>query len=364
MGLFYFKLFLTGILFSLIIGAALVRFNKTNPQGNFELILYSLGLGPVFTVSMLYYFLLFIPGQAHLFYIIGILAIYGVISIFSFKGFQVLGVQLKNWVKASAASWKSMGTKEKFKRAGYWTFLLVLLAVFLILYLGDTLRTPLEHHDALAYGNLGKMYYQQKQIAYSRVMRPAPNGFYFQGSQRPSFSLLLTWEMMLNDERTNQSPGFDLYFRSMSGYYGILFLGVYFFWLYRKNKYLALLGLLVIFSGLQFFLMLVNYHLDAYRMFFLVISWIWLAYTLKRKDGFSLFLFGVFSGFTAFTHLIGLVVAVFNVLALFIFYEDSFKARIFKVAAVVLLMAALGNIHYLLDVLFGPEAGFINYISD
>ena len=364
MGLFYFKLFLTSILFSLIIGAVLVRFNKTNTLSNFELILYSLGLGPVFTVSMLYYFLLLIPGRAHLFYLISILAIYGVISIFSFKGFQVLGVQLKNWVKTSAASWKSMGTKEKFKRAGYWTFLLALLAGFLILYLGNTLRTPLGQHDALVYGNLGKMYYQQERIVYSRVMKPAPNGFYFQGSQRPSFSLLLTWEMMLNDERTNQSPGFDLYFRSMSGYYGLLFLGVYFFWLYRKNKYLALLGLLAVFSGLQFFLMLVNYHLDAYRMFFLVISWIWLAYTLKRKDGFSLFLFGVFSAFTAFTHLIGLVVAVFNVLALFIFYEDSLKARIFKVAAVVLLMAALGNIHYLLDVLFGPEAGFINYISD
>ena len=364
MGLFYFKFFLTSILFSLIIGAALARFNKNDTQGNFELILYSLGLGPVFTVLMLYYFLLFIPGQGPLFYIIGILAIYGVISIFSIKGFQVLGVQLKNWVKTSAASWNSIGTKEKFKRAGYWTFLLVLLAGFLILYLGNTLQTPLGHHDALVYGNLGKMYYQQEQIAYSRVMRPAQNGFYFQGSQRPSFSLLLTWEMMLNDERTNQSPGFDLYFRSISGYYGLLFVGIYFFWLYRKNKYLALLGLLVVFSGLQFFLMLFNYHLDAYRMFFLAISWIWLAYTLKRKDSFSLFLFGVFSGFTAFTHLIGLVVAVFNVLALFIFYEDGLKARIFKVAAVVLLIAALGNIHYLMDTLFGPEAGFITYISD
>jgi hypothetical protein len=109
---------------------------------------------------------------------------------------------------------------------------------------------------------------------------------------------------------------------------------------------------------------LFDYHLDAYRMFFLVVSWIWLAYTLKRKDSFSLFLFGVFSGFTAFTHLIGLIVASFNVLTLFVFYEDGLKARIFKVAAAVLLIAALGNIHYLMDALFGPEAGFITYISD
>lgn len=364
MGLFYFKFFLTSILFSLIIGAALVRSNKNNTHGNFELILYSLGLGPVFTVLMLYYFLVLIPGQAHLFYIISILAIYGVISIFSVKGFQILGVQLKERVKSSAVIWKGLETKEKFKRAGYWTFLLVLLASFLILYLGNTLQTPLEHHDALIHGNLGKMYYQQKQVTYSRVMRPAQNGFYFQGSQKPSFSLLLTWEMMLNNRQTNQSPDFDLYFRSISGYYGILFVGMYFFWLYRKNKYLALLGILVLFSGLRFFLMMVNYHLDAYRMFFLVVSWIWLAYTLKRKDGFSLFLFGVFSGFTAFAHLIGLIVAAINVLTLFIFYEDGLKARIFKAAVAVLLIVALGNIHYLLDALFGPEAGFITYISE
>jgi hypothetical protein len=109
---------------------------------------------------------------------------------------------------------------------------------------------------------------------------------------------------------------------------------------------------------------MVNYHLDAYRVFFLVVSWIWLAYTLKRKDGFSLFLFGVFSGFTAFIHLIGLIVAAFNVMALFIFYEDGLKARIFKVAALALLIVALGNIHYLIDILYGPEAGFITYISD
>jgi 4-amino-4-deoxy-L-arabinose transferase-like glycosyltransferase len=290
--------------------------------------------------------------------------VYGLIFVFSIKGFQILGLKLKEWVKTSTTIWKGLDTGEKLKRAAYWTFLLVLLASFLILYLGNTLQTPLEHHDALIYGNLGKMYYHQKQVTYSRVMRPTHNGFYFQGSQKPAFSLLLTWEMMLNNKQTNQSPDFDLYFRSMSGYYGILFIGMYFFWLYRKNKYLALLGLLVLFSGLRFFLMMVNYHLDAYRMFFLVVSWIWLAYALKRKDGFSLFLFGVFSGFTAFTHLIGLIVAVFNVLTLFIFNEDGLKARILKVAAAVLLIAALGNIHYLMDALFGPEAGFITYISD
>ncbi len=316
MGIFCLKFFLTGILFSLIIGAALVRLNRSNLHSNFELMLYSLGLGPVFTALMLYYLLLLIPGQAHLFYVLGIFVVYGVICIFSIKGFQILGVQLKEWVKSSTTKWKGLDSKEKFKRAIYWTFLLLLLGSFLIFYVGNTLQTPLENHDALIYGNPGKMYYHKKEVTYSKVMKPAKNGFFFQGPQKPSFSLLLTREMMLNDKQTNQSPYFDMYFRCNSGYYGLLIIGLYFFWLYRKNKYLALLGLLVLFSGFRFFLMIVNYHLDAPRMFFLVVSWIWLAYTIKRKDGFSLFLLGVFSGSTAFTHLIGWVVAVLNTLPL------------------------------------------------
>jgi len=360
---FLVKLALTNVLFSLVIGAALVRLNKHRIGSTGELILYSLGLGPVLTALVLYYLLLFIPGQAHLFYIIGVLLVYGLIFIFSIKGFHILAVRMKEWMKSAAGKWKEFNSREKFKRAIYWGFLLVLLGSFLVVYVGGTLQTPIEHHDALIYGNLGKMYYQQKQVTYSKVMKPAKNGFYFQGSQKPSFSLLLTWEMMLNNEQTNQKPYFDMYFRSISGYFGLLIIGVYFYWLYKKNKYLALLGLPVLFSGYRFFAMMVNYHLDAYRIFFLLVSWIWLVYTLKQKDNFSLLLLGVFSGFAAFTHLIGLAVALFNGLALFIFYEGDLKVRIFKTAALALLIIVSGNIHYLLEVLFGSVSGYISYIS-
>lgn len=360
---FLVKLALTNVLFSLVIGAALVRLNKHRSCSTGELVLYSLGLGPVFTVLLLYYLLLLIPGQTHFFYLICILLIYGLIFIFSIKGFQILGVRLKEWIKSAAGIWKGINSREKFKRVVYWGFLLVLLGGFLIVYVGGTLQTPIEHHDALIYGNLGKMYYLQKQVTYSKVMKPAKSGFYFQGSQKPSFSLLLTWEMMLNNEQTNQKPYFDMYFRSISGYFALLIIGVFFFWLYKKNKYLALLGLLVLFSGFQFFSMMVNYHLDAYRIFFLLVSWIWLAYTIKQKDNFSLFLLGVFSGFAAFTHLIGLMVALFNGLALFIFYEGSLRTRIFKTAALGLLIIASGNIHYLLEFLFGSVSGYVSYIS-
>ena len=98
-------------------------------------------------------------------------------------------------------------------------------------------------------------------------------------------------------------------------------------------------------------------------MFFLLVSWICLAYTLKHKDNFSLLLLGVFSGFAAFTHLIGLAAALFNGLALFIFYEGGLKTRILKTAVLALLIMASGNIHYLMEFLFGSVSGYISYIS-
>ncbi|NIM15931.1 MAG: hypothetical protein GTO45_28355 [Candidatus Aminicenantes bacterium] len=363
MGLFYLKFFLTSILFSLVLGTALMRFNtnQNSTYSNLELMLYSLGLGPVFTVLVLYYLLLVIPRQSHFFYAAGIFLVYGLICIFSFRGFRILGRQLTEWFKSAAGAWRNMGSSEKIKQAAYWIFVFLLLGSFLFLYLGNTLQTPLEHHDALVYGNLGKLYYQQKEIPYARAVLPAENGFIHIGSQKPSFSLLLTWEMMLNPEHINQKKDFDMYFRSTSAYYGLLIIAIQFLWFYRKNRYLALLGLLVLLSGLGFVSMLVNYHLDSFRIFLLLISWIFLAYTIKKKDRFSLFLLGMFSGFAAFTHLIGLAAAFLNCLAVLIFDESGIKTRILKTAALGVLILVFGNIHYLMEALYGSVSGFLTY---
>jgi len=354
MGALLLKLFLTNILFSLIIGALLVRLNKKGEYPTVELVLYSLGLGPVFTVLILYYLLLLIPRQTHLFYLAGIFLVYLLLFLGAGKGFQRIFGQMKEFFKIFRAV---PGT------AIYWCMLLVVLVGVLSLYPVSILKTPVEGHDALIYGNLGKTYYHERQVPYEKVMKPRQNGFYFQGSTKPSFSLLLTWEMMLNSGNANQSQQFDLYFRSISGYYGLLIIAVVFLWLYRKNKFLALLGILVLLSGLRFFLMLVDYHLDSYRIFFLLVSWIWLAYTIKKRDHLSFFLLGVFSGFMAFTHVIGLVAALVNGLAFLIFAEQGFLERTVKTAAFFGLTVVFGGVHYLLEALYGSVSGFLTYIS-
>jgi len=50
-----------------------------------------------------------------------------------------------------------------------------------------------------------------------------------------------------------------------------------------------------------------------------MVSWIFLAYSIKKRDFLSLILLGVFSGFTAFTHLIGAAVAILNCVTFIIF---------------------------------------------
>jgi hypothetical protein len=351
---FYLKFFLTNILFSLIIGAILVYLNKNNTHNNFELMLYSLGLGPVFTVLLLYYLFVLIPRQSRFFYLAVIFLVYLVLFIVALKSLRQIPRSIKNCCQTAFATWKT---------TLYWGILLVILASVLVLYPTAILPHPVEGHDTLIYGNFGKIYYQEKQVSYEKVMKPRKNGFYFLGSSRPSFSLLLTWEMLLNTAVVNASQGFDLYFRSISGYYGLLIAVLVFFWLYRKNRYLALLGILVLLSGIRFFLMLVEYHLDSYRIFFLMLSWIWLAYALKKKDLFSLFLLGLFSGLMAFSHLIGLVVAVVNGAALLFFYEGNLKTRVCNALGFTALVMVFGGIHYILEMLWGSPWGFLGYVS-
>lgn len=365
MAAFYLKFLLTAILFSLAIGALLLRFKSTGndtPYSTLEIMLYSMGLGPVTTVLILYYLMLLTPGRSHLFYLAAVFLVFAAIAVFGFKGFVILVRRIKEFIISTGTAWRAMGTGDRLKHSSYWLFLLVLLTGFLYFFLGNTLQTRLEHHDALIYGNLGKYYYQKGQVPYQRVMKPARGGFVFQGSQKPSFSLLLTWEMLLNGRGANKAPDFDLFFRSISGYFGLLIIAVQFLWLFRKNRYLALLGLLALLAGHRYVHMLFNYHLDSYRIFFLAVSWIWLAYAIKYKDRFAFFLLGLFSGFAAFTHLIGLAAALLNWLAFMIFCEHPLKERLLKSVYLGLIILACGNIHYLLEIIFGAAFGFLTYL--
>jgi hypothetical protein len=377
---FYLKFILTNIVFSSIIASVLIKYDRKRSGGQYpalEIVLYCLGLGPVVTVLLLYYALLLVPGQRDWFYLAVVFLFYAAIAVLmllylNHEGHEghegtlrVQSIARPNvflYIKQYLKSKKVHAPRVRRGLLVYWGIVLMLLVVFFWVYNGLVKHNRMEGHDVLIYGNFGKMYYYQKTIPYAKVMLPAPSGFMFQGSPKPAFSLLLTWEFLLNSKAVNRGIYFDTYFRSISGYFGLLILAVVFLWLYRRNRYLALLGVLVLLAGLRFYITILDHHLDSFRIFFLLVSWIWLAYAIKKKDSFSFFMLCLFSGFAAFAHLIGLVIVLINGSAYLLFSEETLKKRIIKSAVFLVSIILLGGVHYILEAAFGSVSGFLNYI--
>jgi hypothetical protein len=64
-------------------------------------------------------------------------------------------------------------------------------------------------------------------------------------------------------------------------------------------------------------------------------------------------MFGIFSGFTAFAHRIGVAMAAINCIVFLITVDSNFKTRIIKTVILVLLILAFGGDHYIFDLIWG-----------
>ncbi len=175
-------------------------------------------------------------------------------------------------------------------------------------------------------------------------------GFSSFSKHAPGFPLLITWEKILNRFIQRNT---DYYFKSISPYYGFLIVLNVFFLLRKKSPILAILGVVALFSGFNFFKNFATYHIDMYRIYFLTFSWVILAYTIEKKDMLSLFMLGVFSGFAAFSHSIGAIIAGINLLALFLFLDIGLWKRIKYSFYVCFLIMLIGGFHYFFDTFWG-----------
>jgi len=333
-----------------IICASFIRLDKDKIHSNLEILLYSLGLGPVFTTLILYYFLLFCPHYSNFFYLSAVFTVYLALLVFGRKSFVGIWEALIEKLKIIKYSFKIQNMHKKIELLICTSILVIFLASFLFLFLTNTLQTPLFDTDALRYGTMGKIIFTEKSLEYKWVKPYEKTGFYVRTRHAPSFSLFLTWEKLVNSIFNAEK---DYYYKSISGYYALLILGVLLFWLYKKSKYLALLGLFALLSGFSFFQTLIIQHLDSYRIFLLSISWIYLAYALEKKDSLSFLLLGIFSGFAAFAHTIGAVLVVINCFTLLIFIKGGIKYRLAKTGFVFLITTAFGWFHYILDIIWG-----------
>jgi len=350
--LFLIQFVLTNIIFSIIICGLLIRLDRQRTYSPFELLLYSLGLGPIFTTLSIYYFLLFIPFRSNLFYFLAVIVIYLTGLIFGREGFPILWLNLRRRIKIKNVKKKfHLATvPQKIESVVFLSAVILIIGIIFFFFLPNIISMPITGTDSLKYGNIGKIIFNEKSLAY-RWINPYPNtGYYFRTNHAPSFPLLLTWDKIVCSFFDVDQ---DLYYKSIIPWYSLLLVGLFLFWISKQSRYLALLGVWTFLAGLSFPHSFVSGHIDLFRTFFLVLSWIFLAYAIKKKNKVSFLLLGIFSGFSAFSHTIGAVLVVLNCLALFIFLEGRLKYKLIKTINVIVLTIVFGWFHYIIDVIWG-----------
>lgn len=350
MTVFLVTFILSNLLFSSLIGAVLLTLDRQKRFQSGELLLYSLGLGPVFTSLTLYYLFALFPRQSDLFYITIILIVYLFLGFIGRRAlingmrrlfdrnteFPIVSQAVKPWPHYLAI----------LRRAA-----LVLIGLIIFgFFVRYVQAVQLNDHDLLGYGVMGKILYSAKALDPIWINNYAANGFLHEAKHPPAVSLLLTWEKMVAGLFSADT---DIYFRSVNGAYAFLILGVVYFVLAKESRLLAWLAIGTLLSSLVFFFCLFTYHLDSCRIFLLILSWIFLAYSVQRGDRFSVVLFGVTSGLATFIHALNMAVVAINLVVFVLFLNARLVQRIAKTALAGGLILLFGALHYLLELLIG-----------
>ena len=333
--------FAVGIFFSLILWRVFIKLDDGDVFKKGELLLHSLGLGPIFTSLILYYCFLLLPNQPVLIYIALVFSIYALIFAWC--------------IYPARKNRMCLFTVQPFKllRRDHFFYLLVLgvpIGGYLGLFILKILPQPLFGHDMMQYGFAGKLLFQERSLSPVWINNFSENGFLYKILHAPSFALILTWEKMVGSVFGFKG---DVYYRSVGAYYGILILLIQFYWVTKKSKILAVITTLVLISALGFYLKFLFPHIDTFRIYFITVSFIYLAYAVEKPTALSLLLFGIFSGFAAFSHRSGLVITAINCVIFFFFMNASFQQKIRNAMVVGFWVLVFGASHYGLDYFLG-----------
>ena len=339
---------IVNFLFSFIISSCLLKIkSEKNEISTFQMFLYSLGLGPIFTTLLIYYLFLFIPSRSDAFYIVSILTVY--MSMFLVSYPQLLS-QFSSFVNSAKNLVLVKRTQEDILlKIVFGVIILIPVTYYLFIYFRYIIHQPIKGHDILNYAIVGKMLYQQKSLEPVWVENFSKNGYLYKIKMAPSFSLF-TLEQMVSRLFHLKS---DFYFKSISTYYGFLILMLQFYWVSKKSKWLAILSSIALISGLGFYLKFFFPHVDTLRIYFVMLSFICLAFAIKDQHYFTSIFLGIVSGFATYTHRIGIGIASINILIYFVMMPQALKGRLFRMSVVIFFTIAMGGIHYILDLFLG-----------
>lgn len=354
---------LTNGVFSLAVALCLFRFDKEQVIVPFQKLIFSLALGTFFTSLLLYYLLWIIPGLSPLSYVIVITSFFILLIVFNLQYFYELKSYIQYLFKIIEKTNKENENKLlydlkfiKLYRSSYTLNYLKIIVLTLVLYLfwqwiWRLIGIPIIGHDMLEYAIQARYFAKQRLIEYVENRYYPENGFYYVGLHGFSFPLLGSWEVLFSELFGKLDN--DYYFRSITGYYGFLIFFTQFFWLKRVNIWLAVAASVILFFTYGFFITITEYHIDTYRIYMIIASFIALAYAVNYHSALTLALLGIFSGAQAFIHSFGVFLAVFIVMAFFLFYKNTWHKKILHTLLITAIIMLMGGIHYVMDVLFG-----------
>ena len=347
-----FALFLLKSCFFFLFGGSVcfALFNKVLSKSSKVNVLISLGLGPVFASLILYYLLVLMPGLSSVFYLSVITLVWGVLLYWK-------RTQIPAFFGALYAYKKDFVNLLSINK-GLNTYLFQTNNVALLLVLGvfafgfyNCVMTAIIGHDPLEYMVQGKYFFEQKEIIYQKHNFHPSNGFYYVGLHGWSFPLQVTLEYLFDDL---SFAGYDLYFRLLTPLYGtILLLLTYYAVKLKANVEWGVAAICMLVFAKGFFIGINYVHIDAYRIFLIVLAIYCLIQFVKQNTTERLLLLSFVAGNAAFTHSLSVFIAFFIGLALVFFTKRTLWKKIQLGLSYAFLLIAFGGIHYLLDILFG-----------
>jgi hypothetical protein len=336
----YLVLFLiTNLVFSYITSLFLLKIDKTKLFSIVEILLLSFSVTPAMVSLTIYYLYLLFPKMTPLFYFAATILVF--ISIWYLSRKQSL--RFKNLVTEKVHSAKNENP----------TILKVfcsLLVIFVFFWQIVVIKIPLLRHDTLEYATWAKVTFERKSIEYSKYKYDQTSGFYYVGLHGFTFPILLVWELTWNSIVHSSN---DYYFRSITGWYWIIILSTFYYYLSKKSKLVALIGTISLAITPAYAAAFFYYHLDTLRMSLLLLSLPLLIYSIEKKELTPVLVLGAVSGLMANVHSLG---AIFSGLYLFLYFafsKENYSGRFKKILLLIFLILFFGGIHYVLDLFLG-----------
>ncbi|MCO6499786.1 MAG: hypothetical protein J5I47_05340 [Vicingus serpentipes] len=349
-----FLLLICKILFFIGIGGlasfSVITRLSTDPENNKVNFLYALGLGPALASLVIYYLLLIIPSLTSSIYLSIILLFFVSLIFVNLKAISIFLQIVKSlFVNGLTIFQLKKGLKNYFYDTN--NVLIGILLIVMVFGVKNILLTQIPGHDVLEYMTQGDYIFHDKAIEYVAHRYYPKTGFYYVGLHGWSFPLQVTLEKMVDDLFFF---GYDLYFKSLTLFYGILLLLIIYYWTKRYMNVVYAFSIVCVLCLAKGYLTSISYfHIDSYRMFFFSLSFLFTLQQINNPNLKLLVLLSFFAGTSGFTHSLGVIISVIIGAGLFLYIQKDwiYKSKFLLLYTVLVLL--FGEIHYIIDIVHG-----------